>query len=414
MIQRERTARWGVVVVVLVALTTPQGAAGVSADPGCSATWITIPSVDVAGSVNRLSGVAAVAADDAWAVGNSWDPPREGQSEYGGDEPLIEHWDGGAWTLVDAPEVPGAVGSALRAVAARTSSDVWAVGAFRTVPEDVGVPVEHPLVLRWDGGRWATVPAPGTGPHANGVLTGLHVLAADDVWAVGYYRPDLFAMNAVQPLTLRWDGTTWTVVANDPVIAAQHQTARWSAVTATSPSDVWAAGSSGDAAGVSQSLLQHWDGTSWKVVASPSPRDAAQRSFGTIFSDVTKTGGDLLAVGRAGEEPYAARWDGRRWTRIRMPVTAQAGLHAVTRLPGGSLAAVGGSAGDAGIWETFAVDISRTASGVPSEQVAGSFRSSLDDVSFGGGMQWAVGSSVTTGPDEQSHERTLIQRRCTG
>src|SRR5437660_7859831 len=44
-----------------------------------------------------------------------------------------------------------------------------------------------------------------------------------------------------------------------------------SAVATVSANDVWAVGSSGSQMGGGQTLIEHWNGTNWSVVASPSP-----------------------------------------------------------------------------------------------------------------------------------------------
>jgi hypothetical protein len=64
-----------------------------------------------------LSGVAATSADNAWVVGTY------GLMVY---FPLIEHWNGTAWTQVPSPD-PGSDGD-LHAVAATSADTAWAVG----------------------------------------------------------------------------------------------------------------------------------------------------------------------------------------------------------------------------------------------------------------------------------------------
>ena len=51
------------------------------------------------------------------------------------------------------------------------------------------------------------------------------------------------------------------------------------AVAALSPTDVWAAGSSLSS---QHTLIEHWDGTSWSVVASPNPVEYNRLSGVTI------------------------------------------------------------------------------------------------------------------------------------
>ena len=71
-----------------------------------------------------LEGVAALAADDAWAVG--W---------YGQGAPsrtLIEHWDGTAWSIVSSPNKgPFPTGSQPLTPLLPTMSGLWAHGSRR-------------------------------------------------------------------------------------------------------------------------------------------------------------------------------------------------------------------------------------------------------------------------------------------
>ncbi|GIV00725.1 MAG: hypothetical protein KatS3mg014_2340 [Actinomycetota bacterium] len=118
-------------------------------------TW-TPSSSDVRGSV---LGVVALAPDDAWIVGER-----------------IQRFDGTAWTEVAAPRRPGVT---LRAVAAVSPTDVWAVGS-RPNPDGV----LKPLVLRWDGSAWSRVP--GRGVVGAVALTGVGALPDGTVLGVGY------------------------------------------------------------------------------------------------------------------------------------------------------------------------------------------------------------------------------------
>src|SRR5438132_13750147 len=66
-------------------------------DP-CNPGWSVIPSPNVAPYDNQFGGVAAISANDAWAVGSDRD--------LGGPyQTLVEHWDGGAWCVIPSPNV---------------------------------------------------------------------------------------------------------------------------------------------------------------------------------------------------------------------------------------------------------------------------------------------------------------------
>ncbi|MGZ8695451.1 MAG: hypothetical protein ACXWYS_08445, partial [Gaiellaceae bacterium] len=69
----------------------------------------------------ELNGVAAVAADDVWAVGHKPGTP---------EATLALHWQGSSWSPAPTPNGTGA--SVLEGVAARGSLDLWAVGGDAT------------------------------------------------------------------------------------------------------------------------------------------------------------------------------------------------------------------------------------------------------------------------------------------
>ncbi|HKV57601.1 MAG TPA: hypothetical protein VJO32_04945, partial [Ktedonobacteraceae bacterium] len=119
------------------------------------------------------------------------------------------------------------------------------------------------LVEHWNGSRWSVVksPSPGSGDDLRSVAA----VSANDVWAAGYSS----SRNSVQTLTEHWNGTSWQVVTTPPIVTGPS----FSAVAAVSASDVWAVG---DGSGASSNrlfvtLTEHWNGTRWNVVQSPSP-----------------------------------------------------------------------------------------------------------------------------------------------
>lgn len=107
-----------------------------------------------------LSGVAAIGAKDAWAVGE------------GGTGPLTEHWNGRAWRVVSArPPAAGLMNTSLRAVSASSPTNVWSAGQEGYLPTKA-------LVDHWDGHAWSS-------RTTAGYLSGIAAVSANDVWAVG-------------------------------------------------------------------------------------------------------------------------------------------------------------------------------------------------------------------------------------
>jgi hypothetical protein len=127
--------------------------------------WTVVPSPNANSTYGDwLSSVAALSANNIWAVGNSGTP-----DSY---QPLIEHWDGSNWTVVPSPNVSGN----LSKIAAISTNNIWAVGS-NTSGETL---IEH-----WDGSNWSIVASPDPGLISNS-LSGIAVVSASEVWAVGY------------------------------------------------------------------------------------------------------------------------------------------------------------------------------------------------------------------------------------
>jgi hypothetical protein len=222
--------------------------------------------------------VIAFAPDDAWVVGGSYSSQTQVSSQ------LIEHWDGGSWTVVDA-DVPGATG--LLSISGTSPSDIWAVGNAGT----------QTLIEHWDGIAWARVPSPT--PEASGTLSSVWAVSANDAWAVGLSTtPDNFL-----PLVLHWDGASWTVV-DTPAGPPQHFT--W-AVSATGPSDAWIAGYSAVVSGFGNQLVEHWDGNSWQIFrGTPDVVPGMPTSIIALSPADVWVSGDSFTI---------LHWNGSEWQR---------------------------------------------------------------------------------------------------
>src|SRR3989442_11334297 len=123
---------------------------------------------------NYVYGVDAVSSDDVWMVGNYT------RSDFT-VQPLTEHWDGRAWKIVQAEELT--YGGVLYKVSVVSSTDVWAVGYQGTS----NAFVFQPLIEHWDGTAWSVVPAAPPPSGTNNQLYGVGVVSPTDVWAVGVY-----------------------------------------------------------------------------------------------------------------------------------------------------------------------------------------------------------------------------------
>jgi hypothetical protein len=177
-------------------------------------SWTHVPSPNPKGYDLSLNGVAATSPSNAWAVGST------------GYQPLIEHWDGAAWRRVSTPDIGGFTG-----VSASSPSNAWAVGSFWDGTQD------RTLTLHWDGTAWAPVPSPSVA-HADSGLGAVTTTSPTSAWAVGWYTTG--SIHA-KTLILHWNGTTWSKV-NSPNFLPQPSINALSAVSASSPTNIWSVG----------------------------------------------------------------------------------------------------------------------------------------------------------------------------
>ncbi len=283
-----------------------------------------------------LTAVSALSDTNAWAVGYQL-------TGTAGAEDIAEHvalrWDGRTWTK--ASTLPNNMFP--QVLAARSDTDVWVSGSFaahwdgttwtpRPLEPDPagrvrtdgialgtggtawlagqalamgGVKTGVPAVQKWDGTAWRRQALPDTG---KGELLSIVAVADDDVWAAGV----AYAAGADAPqqsLLLHFDGSTWTRVA-----APAAGTSWIGALTALGPDDVWAVGGK-MVDGVEHPYALHWDGSAWKASATPKAADGRLRGVGR------NSRGELWAVGGKGAVSVALRWNraGTRWEQTRAP-----------------------------------------------------------------------------------------------
>jgi hypothetical protein len=149
------------------------------------------------------------------------------------------------------------------------------------------------------------LPMPADPQGLDQVLNGAAVLGACDGWAVGATGG---INTANQTLTEHYDGSGWTIVPS-PSPGQGASSNVLTAVAAVSASNVWAVGSISSG----QTLIEHWNGTNWTVEQTGIPGGGA-----TSLSAVTATSAtDIWAVGRIGGadgRPLIEHYDGHGWT----------------------------------------------------------------------------------------------------
>jgi len=280
-----------------------------------------------------FNGVLDLSRTNAWAVGESTDPRADNTDE----RTLIEHWDGTSWSIVPSPNpaVTGNSGDVLNAIAAAGPGDLWAVGWEHNVDENIllfehfdgtswsavqppsggteqfgtGIAAVAPndvwavgtnavattLAAHWNGRRWSLVSTPSLHDGINPLnsLTGVTVVASDDVWASGY-EGNVNNQNFMTPYMLHWNGTNWSM---ELIPNRGGEGSRPNGTTALSATDVWAVGQTQELNGSILTYTEQYDGTTWKAVPSPNPGTNGQLVVNSLDAVAGVVPGHLVAVG---------------------------------------------------------------------------------------------------------------------
>ena len=150
-----------------------------NANTGWSNTSSVSPS-----STSTLVGVSCVSSSQCTAVG----------ANNNGTTPLIETWNGTAWSVATAPSASGYL------------SEVSCVTATSCMT--VGVSSGTAFAEQWDGTSWSIVPTANLPGATSSALSDISCPSASDCMAVGN------EVTAAGKLTLaeQWNGVSWTQV----------------------------------------------------------------------------------------------------------------------------------------------------------------------------------------------------------
>ncbi len=303
--------------------------------------WRIVPSQNGPQSFSSLFGIAALSSSDVWAVGaNADQSPDSYQPFPRGTQGLIEHWNGSQWQIVPSPKI-GTQGNFLFGIATISSTNIWAVGEYANSNNPT---LDKTLVEHWDGKQWHIIPSPNPAPNGN-ELYAISVVSPDDIWAVG----SMINVSADQ-LTLieHWNGSQWQVVSS-PNIQTKYNVL--ASITAISANNIWTVGEADS--NKLQTLVEQWDGSTWSIVASPNPG-----KYGNILGGVTAiSANNIWAVGQANYTGQTGRvqtlvehWNGTQWDVVPSPSTGKYHniLLGVTAIAANNIWAIGWSATNPG------------------------------------------------------------------
>lgn len=233
------------------------------------------------------------------------------------------------WKATINPAPPQSPDTKLLSVAAISTSDVWAVGyTIQSANNDAPTLT---LIEHWNGQSWQIIPSPSPQLSGDNALFSVAAVSTNDVWAVGFSSPlpgpNGFGGGSGQTLIEHWDGTSWNVITSPNPLGSVNSLLI--AVAIVGANDVWAAGAfrnTTDPNGPFSTLIEHWDGTSWQIVQSPNPE-----STSWLGSLAVVSARDIWAVGFSSPTPLGGprhtlteHWNGTAWQVVPSPNTTLA------------------------------------------------------------------------------------------
>lgn len=134
-------------------------------------------------------------------------------------------------------------------------------------------------------------------PNASNLRNSLNavtVLSATDAWAVGSYATDGNAFTAT--LIEHWDGTAWRVIPSPNRLTTPNRNTinALTSITAVAPDDIWAVGYTVSLDEPYQTFILRWNGHDWSIVDSPNgagPYNALNAVAAAGPGDVWAAGG---------------------------------------------------------------------------------------------------------------------------
>ncbi len=247
-------------------------------------SWQPASTPDIGGNVSILRGVAALSANDVWAVGVG--------TKASMFQPLVMHWDGAQWSVMsglDLQEGGQLYGVTVARSTSGAASSVWAVGmrgGSSTSPSAT-------LVMHWDSTRWSVVNSPSAeGSYNVNTLYAVAATTADKVWAAGEGSPE-------QPLIASVEGQQGRDVSDvsAALAASPVRVLRLVVTAAAQKGDVWFAGvarsTTGNGSNTVGVLVRHTDAPCASATPSPSQSPSTPLSVpGTgshLFPETGKT-----------------------------------------------------------------------------------------------------------------------------
>lgn len=304
---------------------------------------------------------------------------------------------GTGWSIVPSYSF-GSLDNSLTGVAAASATDAWAVGAYYPSSSNVlATLAEH-----FDGTRWTAYPLPNVGTEENTLLA-VSMPPSGSAWAVGYYVNGKFQQ---QTLVEHFDGTVWSVLPSPSPGADQNILF---GVAAISDSDVWAVGGDQDGNGLWHTLTEHWNGSQWSVVSAVDVGSTGNQ----LYAINAISSNNVYAVGQESgsgfpNQALVEHWDGKTWSVVKTPADTASALPLGLTATASSLTVVGQQETDTVRYTTYVAAGAPSALSIPATPSAGAGENDLFAAATAAdGSTWTVGWDIDTSTG--NHDPLILQ-----
>ena len=248
--------------------------------------------------------------------------------------PVVLRWNGTRWA--DVP-VPRPAADSLSAIWCGSATSCLAVGAT-----ELNAPGSRsaPLAELWNGRAWTVLPVPSPAHTVQSSLTDIACTFLTACMAVGYYTTATSGSPPNYALAEGWNGETWRL---ERAVNQTPGVTTFSAVSCSSASDCTAV-FEGDLA------AERWNGTVW---TAQDPKPSGGAGPGDFSSVSCPAASNCIAVGDSGgddDQGQSEVWDGKSWAWPDLAPTESDGslFSGVSCISAASCLAVGGAGGQVG------------------------------------------------------------------
>lgn len=260
-----------------------------------------------------LNAVSCASSSNCMAVGDRLVTRTQTGGIYVVDKPLAEAWNGHKWSVVPTAKL-AYIGASLNGVACLSSSSCIAVGNEGTVPK----PYLLTLAEAWNGTAWKSVATPRPVTRGGTSLSAVSCASSTACMAVGYDGFN-YGTGAEATLAEHWDGTAWDRLSTP----TPNANGSLNGVTCVAVHACLAVGShAGKGNRATGTLSEQWQGTGWKVQPTPDPATANFADLDSISctgpTACMATGGGAAEEGESGLT-VAQVWNGMTWRLLKSP-----------------------------------------------------------------------------------------------